>query len=149
MSLQRQKEASHPESTAHNQFSNKQILATAFGNGSTHDFQLFKNSRSHIAANILCLADSGYQGIAHLHVNSRTLPKNQNSILLLLSRNRSTASWLPSVLRLSMLLPKSKSFVFCLNATETAVPVSPSVSTSLPLFIIPRSVLNSLLQEVY
>ena len=49
----------------------KEIIATAFGNGSTHDFQLFKESRSVMSAHICSLADSGYLGITNIHENSQ------------------------------------------------------------------------------
>lgn len=49
----------------------REIIATAFGTGSTHDFQLFKESRSVMSAHICSLADSGYLGIAKLHENSQ------------------------------------------------------------------------------
>jgi hypothetical protein len=40
--------------------------------GSTHDFQLFKNSRCSISPETCLLADSGYQGLLALHPNSQT-----------------------------------------------------------------------------
>lgn len=49
-----------------------EILATDFGQGRTHDFQLFKNSRSALARPIWAVADAGYQGLAHLHANCQT-----------------------------------------------------------------------------
>ena len=49
----------------------KQILATAFSSGKTHDFKLFSNSRLAMATKTKCLADSGYLGIAKLHANSQ------------------------------------------------------------------------------
>jgi hypothetical protein len=48
-----------------------QIMATAFGNGSTHDFRIFKENYTDMAASILCLADTGYLGINKLHKNSQ------------------------------------------------------------------------------
>jgi len=53
------------------------IIATAFANGSTHDFRLFKESRTVLACQVLCLADAGYQGLADLHANSQT-PKKKS-----------------------------------------------------------------------
>jgi hypothetical protein len=50
----------------------KGIVATAFATGKTHDFQLFKDSRSPMAAQIRSLGDAGYQGLVGLHVNSQT-----------------------------------------------------------------------------
>jgi hypothetical protein len=50
----------------------KQIIATTFANGSTHDFRLFKESKTGMACQVLCLADAGYQGLAGLHANSQT-----------------------------------------------------------------------------
>ncbi len=52
-----------------------EVIATDFGNGSKHDFSLFKDSRSVIPAHICALADSGYQGILDWHPNSRTPAK--------------------------------------------------------------------------
>ena len=46
-----------------------EIIATAFGKGSIHDFRLFKENYAGIAPDILCLADTGYLGIAKLHAN--------------------------------------------------------------------------------
>jgi len=57
--------------------SSLEILATAFTRGSTHDFRLFKESKIRIAEGILCLADSGYQGLAECHANSKT-PKKRS-----------------------------------------------------------------------
>ena len=54
-----------------------QIIATAFGNGSTHDFRLFKESKTVMAYQVLYLADAGYQGLADFHINSRT-PKKKS-----------------------------------------------------------------------
>ena len=53
-----------------------EIIATAFGNGSTHDFRLFKESYTDMAQGILCLADTGYLGINKLHANSQIPAKN-------------------------------------------------------------------------
>ena len=54
-----------------------QIIATAFANDSTHDFRLFKESKTIMACKVLCLADAGYQGLADLHANSKT-PKKKS-----------------------------------------------------------------------
>lgn len=48
-----------------------EIIATAFGNGSTHDFRLFKENYAGMAQNIRCLADTGYLGLTNLHTNSQ------------------------------------------------------------------------------
>lgn len=50
----------------------RQIVATAFAPGATHDFRLFKTSRLQLAATTECLADAGYQGLTTLHPLSRT-----------------------------------------------------------------------------
>jgi IS5 family transposase len=55
----------------------RQIIATAFAKGSTHDFRLFKDSKTFMAAQVLCLADAGYQGLTELHANSQT-PKKKS-----------------------------------------------------------------------
>ena len=56
-----------------------QIIATAFANGSTHDYRLFKESKIEMADQILCLADSGYQGLLDLHLNSK-IPKKKSKL---------------------------------------------------------------------
>ena len=48
-----------------------EIIATAFAKGHTHDFQLFKSSRTGIVAKIQCLANSGYQGLMNIHMESQ------------------------------------------------------------------------------
>ena len=53
----------------------EEIICTAFGNGSTHDFQVFKASKMILAESIECLADRGYQGLDKVHANSRTPAK--------------------------------------------------------------------------
>ena len=50
----------------------KMIYGIASGKGKTHDFKMFKDSKSHIPSNIGILGDSGYQGIKDIHANSRT-----------------------------------------------------------------------------
>jgi hypothetical protein len=47
-------------------------MATAFAQGSTHDFRLFQESRTTPAESIQCLADAGYQGLSRLHPRSQT-----------------------------------------------------------------------------
>jgi hypothetical protein len=48
-----------------------EIIATAFGKGSTHDFRLFKESYAGMDHHILFLADTGYLGINKLHTKSQ------------------------------------------------------------------------------
>jgi hypothetical protein len=48
-----------------------EVIATAFGTGSTHDFHLFKESRTGLSPHICSLADAGYLGIGNIHQNSR------------------------------------------------------------------------------
>ena len=52
-----------------------EIIATAFCQGSTHDFRMFKENYAGIAKHIRCLADAGYQGLLDLHTNSQTTTK--------------------------------------------------------------------------
>ena len=68
----------------------EQILATAFGNGRQHDFQLFKDSRCALASSTQALADTGYQGLGAIHGNSRTPAKK--SKLHPLSREQKTGN---------------------------------------------------------
>ena len=53
-----------------------QIICTAFGNGSGHDFRWFKLNRLPLLPEQLCLADKGYQGLTKLHFN-RCTPTQQ------------------------------------------------------------------------
>ena len=47
-----------------------QIICTAFGTGTIHDFRLFKLERLPMLPEQLCLADQGDQGLAKLHPDS-------------------------------------------------------------------------------
>ena len=49
----------------------QEIIATAFGQASTYDFRLFKEHYAGMAADIHCLADTGYLGLTKLHANSQ------------------------------------------------------------------------------
>ena len=49
-----------------------EIMVTAFSRGRKHDFRLFKESYAGIHKEIVCLADSGYQGLKKIHQNSET-----------------------------------------------------------------------------
>jgi hypothetical protein len=51
------------------------IIATAFANGSQHDFDLFKESRCSFSKQIRILADSGYLGLNNLHANNQISAK--------------------------------------------------------------------------
>lgn len=48
----------------------RQIICTAFANGKTHDFALFKASGVRLAPWIRAQVDTGYIGIKKLHANS-------------------------------------------------------------------------------
>lgn len=48
----------------------RKIICTAFANGKTHDFALFKASGVRIAPQIQAKVDMGYVGIEKLHANS-------------------------------------------------------------------------------
>jgi hypothetical protein len=48
------------------------IICTAFGKGRQHDFSLFKKSKIRLAAGILMVGDSGYQGIQKFLTNTLT-----------------------------------------------------------------------------
>ena len=54
----------------------KKIICTAFTQGKTHDFTLFKNSKTHKNKEIECLVDKGDQGIKKIPEN-RQLPKKK------------------------------------------------------------------------
>lgn len=60
----------------------KKILKTSFANGKKHDFRLFKESKFHLKSNIKILADTGYQGIQKIHLNSVIpIKRKRNEIL--------------------------------------------------------------------
>ena len=56
---------------------NREIIALAFSNGKKHDFQLFKESHTHVNAETVLEADTGYLGLAQIHANS-LLPKKRS-----------------------------------------------------------------------
>jgi len=53
-----------------------QFLAVAMGRGRTHDLRLWRESAVRLAPDRLCLADSGYQGLARQH-EATILPKRK------------------------------------------------------------------------
>ncbi len=53
-----------------------EISATAFGQGSTHDFRVFQENYAGMAQDMLCFADTGYLGINTLHANSQIPAKH-------------------------------------------------------------------------
>ena len=57
----------------------RKIVYVAFDKGSTHDFNLFKESTKNIDKDIHILADSGYQGIDKILTNSLT-PKKKSKL---------------------------------------------------------------------
>ena len=50
------------------------MICTAFSNGKSHDFRLYKESKNHIHPKIKVLVDSGYQGLQKIHKNT-AIPK--------------------------------------------------------------------------
>jgi hypothetical protein len=46
------------------------IIATVVGKGRTHDFKVFKYSKTRLHPDILAMTDTGFIGIAKLHANS-------------------------------------------------------------------------------
>lgn len=55
----------------------KKIVSIAFDKGSTHDYNLFKQSTEKLNKEITFLADSGYQGLSSIFANSTT-PKKKS-----------------------------------------------------------------------
>jgi transposase len=69
-----------------------QIITTAFGYGSKHDFQLFMDTGFDFAEHLRILADAGYQGLTGLHANSQTpLKKSKLHALTLREKQRNRA----------------------------------------------------------
>ena len=54
-----------------------EIISLAFANGKKHDFRLFKDSRVRVRVQTTLEADTGYQGLTQIHVNS-LLPKKRS-----------------------------------------------------------------------
>ncbi len=50
----------------------RQVICTAMGRGTIHDFALYKRSKIEPHESLELLADSGYQGLQKLHEKSRT-----------------------------------------------------------------------------
>lgn len=46
------------------------IICTCNNKGRRHDFRIYKESKVHFAPSILIQADSGYQGLQKVHINS-------------------------------------------------------------------------------
>lgn len=57
--------------------SSRKIICTAFSAGKRHDFRLFKESKTHIHPDVQAETDTGFMGIAKIHVNS-VLPKKKS-----------------------------------------------------------------------
>lgn len=55
----------------------KEVICTAHGRGTTHDFALYKQSQLELHESLELLADSGHQGLSELHERSRT-PKKRS-----------------------------------------------------------------------
>lgn len=53
----------------------RQVVSTAHGRGTTHDFALYKHSKLKLNPELELLADSGYQGLGKLHAKSQTPQK--------------------------------------------------------------------------
>lgn len=53
----------------------RQVMCTAHGRGTTHDFALYKHSKLNLHPDLELIADSGYQGLDKLHGKSKTPKK--------------------------------------------------------------------------
>ena len=67
----------------------RQVICTAHGRGTTHDFALYKRSQLELHESLELLADSGYQGITKLHDRSRTPKKRSKKHQLTRDEKRS------------------------------------------------------------
>ncbi len=73
--------------------STRYILATAFAQGKTHDFALFKHSRLPLSRTTQVQADSGYLGLSRWHPQDKVqLPhkKSKHHPLTLLQKQANT-----------------------------------------------------------
>ena len=66
----------------------RKVICTAFANGKQHDFRLFKESKTHILAEITAKTDTGCIGIDKIHKNS-VLPKKKSKKKPLACEDRS------------------------------------------------------------
>jgi hypothetical protein len=57
----------------------RKVICAAFCNGKTHYFKLYKDARIYVIARIKIGADSGFQGIAKIHLNSYTPRKKSKN----------------------------------------------------------------------
>ena len=57
----------------------RKVICVAFCNGKKHDFALYKESGVYVLGRIKIGADSGFQGIAKIHVNSVTPRKRSKN----------------------------------------------------------------------
>ena len=60
----------------------RRILATAFSEGKTHDFKLFKDSEFRCAKSVRLVCDSGYTGLHKCHPNSEVPHKSSKNSTL-------------------------------------------------------------------
>jgi transposase len=67
----------------------RQVICTAHGRGTTHDFALYKRSQLELHESLQVLADSGYQGIMKLHEKSQTPKKRSKKHQLTRDEKRS------------------------------------------------------------
>jgi hypothetical protein len=77
-----------------------EIIATAFGKGSKHDFRLFKENYAGMAQEQI----QDISGSATFMSIVRYLLRNRNFILSLLSRKLLTANWLVNAFSVNMSL---------------------------------------------
>ena len=78
----------------------KKIVYVAFDKGSTHDFNLFKNSTSDMDKDVPMLADSGYQGLDK--ILSKCLTPKKKSKLHPLTDQDKDLNHLISTIRISI-----------------------------------------------
>jgi hypothetical protein len=57
----------------------REIIATFFGKGKTHDYKLYEKSRVKLSKEVGMKADSGYQGLQNKHAKV-LLPKKQSKL---------------------------------------------------------------------
>ena len=57
----------------------RKVICVALCNGKTHDFKLYKRACIYIIGRVKISADSGFQGIAKIHINSSTPRKKSKN----------------------------------------------------------------------
>ena len=88
----------------------REVIATAFGKGRTHDFRLFKKSATHVHPDTVVLADLGYVGLDKLHTHTCLPVKASKQHPLTLEEKQANRTLARLRLRVEQVIGKLKVF---------------------------------------